>query len=92
MYFMSEGVKNPNAALAGSLDFLHLFGHVCLGLMWARMAKAALEAEGGNAEFFATKLVTGRYYMVRQLPATSMHLARITSGPDTVMTLSAEAF
>ena len=42
MYFMQEGMKNPNNALAGSNDFMHLFGHVCLGLMWARMAKAAL--------------------------------------------------
>ena len=28
MYFMQNGMKNPNAALAGSTDFLHLFGHV----------------------------------------------------------------
>ncbi|MFQ5623996.1 MAG: acyl-CoA dehydrogenase, partial [Paracoccaceae bacterium] len=41
MYFMQNAMKNPNEALAGSTDFMHLFGHVCLGLMWARMAKAA---------------------------------------------------
>ena len=41
MYFMQNGMKNPNAALSGSNDFMHLFGHVCLGLMWAQMAKAA---------------------------------------------------
>ena len=44
MYFMSEGMKNPNNALAGSNDFMHLFGHVCLGLMWARMAETSLRA------------------------------------------------
>ena len=38
--------RTPNAALAGSTDFLHLFGHVCLGYMWARMAKAALGRAG----------------------------------------------
>jgi hypothetical protein len=48
MYFMQEGMKNPNAALAGSYDFMHLFGHVCLGLMWARMARASLEALEGS--------------------------------------------
>ena len=42
MFFMQNGMKNPNAALAGSYDFMHLFGLTCLGLMWARMAKAAL--------------------------------------------------
>ncbi|MCU0855780.1 MAG: acyl-CoA dehydrogenase, partial [Rhodobacteraceae bacterium] len=80
MYFMSNGMRNPNAALAGSYDFMHLFGHVCLGLMWARMAKAALAALDGGAsdrEFYEAKLATGRYYMARQLPATKMHLARI---------------
>ena len=95
MYFMQNGMKNPNNALAGSSDFMHLFGHVCLGLMWARMAKAAtsaLDAGTDDPEFYQNKLVTGRYYMARQLPATGMHLARIESGSDTVMGLNAEAF
>ncbi|WP_127115032.1 acyl-CoA dehydrogenase C-terminal domain-containing protein [Shimia sediminis] len=95
MYFMQNGMKNPNHALSGSNDFMHLFGHVCLGLMWAQMAKAAtsqLAAGAADAAFYETKLATGRYYMARRLPATSMHLARIQSGADTVMALDAEAF
>jgi alkylation response protein AidB-like acyl-CoA dehydrogenase len=87
--FFLQNMKTPNAALAGSTDFLHLFGHVCLGLMWARMAKAAL---AGEDDFHAAKLATGRYYMARQLPATALHLARIQSGADPVMALPAEAF
>ncbi len=89
MFFMQNGMKDPNAALAGSTDFLHLFGHVCLGYMWARMAKAALD---GSEEFHKAKLATGRYYMARQLPATKMHLARIESGAAPVMALAAEDF
>lgn len=95
MFFMSEGMKNPNAALSGSNDFMHMFGHVCLGLMWARMAKAANEALAGGASdeaFYKNKILTGRYYMARQLPATSMHLARIQSGADPVMSLAEAAF
>ncbi len=95
MYFMQNGMTNPNNALAGSNDFMHLFGHTCLGLMWARMAKAAnvaLAAGATDTAFYETKLTTGRYYMARQLPATGMHLARIESGADTVMALDAEAF
>ena len=94
-YFLQNAAKSPNNALAGSTDFLHMFGHVCLGLMWARMAKAALEGLDANADdpaFLETKLATGRYYMARQLPATAMHLARIESGADTVMALEADAF
>ncbi len=95
MYFMAQGVKNPNNALAGSYDFMHLFGHTALGFMWARMAKAAFAAlDGGasDAEFYETKIATGRYYMTRQLPATAMHLARINSGAEPVMALKAANF
>ena len=95
MFFMQNGMKNPNAALAGSYDFMHLFGHVCLGLMWARMAKAAhaaLEAGTSDERFYRAKLATGRFYMTRRLPATALHLARIESGAEPVMALEAEAF
>jgi 3-(methylsulfanyl)propanoyl-CoA dehydrogenase len=95
MYFMQNGMKNPNNALAGSTDFMHMFGHVCLGLMWARMGKAAVDAlaaDASDAEFYETKLATGRYYMARQLPATSLHLTRIETGADTVMALDAANF
>ncbi len=95
MFFMQNGVKTPDAALAGSYDFMHLFGHVCLGLMWARMGRAAMAALAAGAPdraFLEAKLATGRYYMARQLPMTATHLARIRSGADPVMALPAEAF
>ncbi len=95
MYFMAEGMKNPNTALAGSYDFMHLMGHVCLGLMWTRMAKAAFVALDGGAadrDWLEAKIATGRFYMARQLPACAMHLARIESGAEPVMALAAEAF
>ena len=95
MYFMQNGMTNPNNALSGSYDFMHMFGHVCLGLMWARMGKAARAAlaEGtSDAEFYETKLATGRYYMARQLPATALHLTRIQSGAEPVMALEAANF
>ncbi|GAA6199248.1 acyl-CoA dehydrogenase C-terminal domain-containing protein [Aquicoccus sp. SU-CL01552] len=95
MYFMQNGMKNPNNALSGSYDFMHMFGHVCLGLMWARMAKAANAALAGGASdaaFYQTKVMTGRYYMARRLPATALHLRRIESGADTVMGLDAADF
>ncbi len=95
MYFMQNGMKNPNNALAGSYDFMHMFGHVCLGYMWARMglaASKALKDGASDVAFYETKLATGRYYMARQLPDTKMHLARIETGADTVMALEAANF
>ncbi len=95
MYFMQHGTKNPNHALAGSYDFMHMFGHVCMGLMWAKMAKsaqAALDTGSSDTGFYQAKITTGRYYMSRQLCATKLHLARIETGADTVMALTAEQF
>lgn len=95
MYFLQVAGKSPNDALAGSTDFLHMMGHLCLGLMWARMARAALAAlDSGHPDrdFLDAKLATGRYYMARHLPATALHLARIQTGAEPVMALKAEAF
>ncbi|MEP6020897.1 MAG: acyl-CoA dehydrogenase C-terminal domain-containing protein [Paracoccaceae bacterium] len=95
MYFMQNGMKDPNNALSGSNDFMHMFGHVCLALMWAKMAHAAqseLGAGTSDKEFYETKIATGRYYMARQLPATALHLTRIETGAETVMALDAANF
>ncbi|MDP5306133.1 acyl-CoA dehydrogenase C-terminal domain-containing protein [Paracoccus spongiarum] len=95
MFFMERGMSRPDDALSGSTDFLHLFGHVALGFMWARMAVAAtlaLDEENPDEAFYRNKLLTGRYYMQRQLPMTVTHLARIRTGADPVMALHVDAF
>jgi alkylation response protein AidB-like acyl-CoA dehydrogenase len=94
-FLMVEGAKRPDAALAGATDFMHLFGHVAIGLCWAEMAAAArrgLDRGEGDPAFLEAKLVTGRYYMRRLLPETGLRLARIRSGAEPVMELPAEAF
>jgi len=95
MYFLQAGTKNPNAALAGSVDFLHLFGLVCMGLAWTRMAKAAskaLEEGAGDPGYYEAKLATGRFFMARMLPETKLRLARIETGAEPVMDLPAGRF
>jgi Acetyl-CoA dehydrogenase C-terminal like/Acyl-CoA dehydrogenase, C-terminal domain len=94
-WLMQDGLRNPDAALSGSTDLLHLMGHASLGLMWTRMAAAAhadLAAGVGDAAFLQTKLTTGLHYMTRHLPMTGLHLARIQAGGETVMALSPQAF
>jgi len=73
---------------------MHLFGLVALGYMWAQMAKAALGKTGANGSqsFYDNKVVTARFFMERIMPETGAHLARISSGSDTLMALPAEAF
>jgi alkylation response protein AidB-like acyl-CoA dehydrogenase len=96
MWFMQNAMAKPDNAGAGSTDYMHLFGLVALGYMWARIAKVADEqlkaGADGRAEFLETKKVLGRYWMERVMPETAAHLARISSGADTMMALPAEAF
>lgn len=95
MFFMQNGMKNPNAALSGAYDFMNLMGHVCLGLMWVRMARAAYKAidQGdGDKLYLEGKITTAHYYMARQIPACATHLSRIESGAIPVMALPEGAF
>ena len=95
LFFMQHAPKDPDTVLAGSYDFMHLFGHTCIGLMWARMGLAAhkaLKNDPSDAAFYKTKLTTGRYYMSRRLPATALHLRRIESGGAMVMAMNETDF
>ncbi len=95
MLFVEKGMKNPNFALAGATDFLHLFGATALGLMWLRIAKAAdaaLEAGESDVQYYETKLATALFYMTRMLPDALSLSARIAAGEESIMALDAEAF
>jgi acyl-CoA dehydrogenase len=94
MWLMQNGLAKPDNAGAGATDYMQLFGLVTFGYMWARMVKVALDkiAGGDTTPYLTSKLVTGRFFMERMLPATALHLARIQTGSDTTMELPAEAF
>jgi acyl-CoA dehydrogenase len=93
-WLMQNAMTKPDNAGAAATDYLQLFGLVTLGYLWAKMAKVALDkiAASGATPYLSTKLVTGRFFMERMLPETSVHLARIQSGCATTMELAAEAF
>ena len=82
MWLMQNAMGKPENAGAGSSDYMHLFGLVVLGYMWARMVKVAQAkiAAGDTSPHLATKLVTGKFFMERMLPETVAHLARIEAG------------
>jgi len=93
MWFMQNAMAKPDNAGAGSYDFMHLFGLVALGYMWAHMVKAAqARIASGDGEPLKAKLVTGRFFMERLLPETAAHLKRIQAGAGSTMELPAEAF
>jgi len=95
MWFMQNAMAKPDNAGAGSTDYMHLFGLVTLGYMWAKMAKAAqagLAAGDPREDYLKNKLVTAKFYMERIMPETALRKARIETGADTMMELAAEAF
>ncbi|MFM9976362.1 MAG: acyl-CoA dehydrogenase C-terminal domain-containing protein [Beijerinckiaceae bacterium] len=96
MWFMQNAMAKPDNAGAGSHDYMHCLGLVALGYMWVKIAKAAQEklkaGANGSTERMNHKMVTARFFMERMLPETGAHLARITTGAESMMALPAEAF
>ncbi|WP_064709777.1 acyl-CoA dehydrogenase C-terminal domain-containing protein [Rhizobium bangladeshense] len=96
MWFMQNAMAKPDNAGAGSTDYMHLFGLVVLGYMWAKMAKAAEEGlasgDASREDYLKNKLITAKFFMERIMPETALRKARIEAGADTMMELAAEAF
>jgi len=94
MWFMQNAMAKPDNAGAGATDYMHMFGLVALGYMWARIAEAAAAKakSNGAAAPMKAKLVTARFFMERMLPETAAHLARIQTGAASIMELPEEAF
>ena len=93
-FFISNGLKNPNSALAGASDFLHLLGNFCIGFMWAKIAAILFkENEIINENTFQEgKILTGQYYMKNILPKTNYLAKKILSGDKIIMSLNTEQF
>ena len=96
MWFMQNALSNPEQAGAGATDYMHLFGLVALGYMWAKIVIAAqqkLAADAnGAARRFEAKLGAARFFMERMLSETAVQLARIQSGAGAIMAMPAEVF
>jgi alkylation response protein AidB-like acyl-CoA dehydrogenase len=95
MWFMANGIQNPNHVGAGAHSYMHLMGIVATGLMWLRMATAAqkaLAAGGGDTKFLKAKLVTARFFAERVMPDTGALRRKIEGGADAIMALDPEMF
>jgi alkylation response protein AidB-like acyl-CoA dehydrogenase len=95
MWFMQNGMANPNNVGAGAHHYMHIMGIIVLGLQWLRMgkvAKAALDAGAENTAFYETKLVTARYFAERYLPDCGALRRKIEAGSEAMMALDPEMF
>ncbi|MGE3246918.1 MAG: acyl-CoA dehydrogenase C-terminal domain-containing protein [Beijerinckiaceae bacterium] len=95
MWFMQNAMTKPDNAAAGSTDYMHLMGLVAQGYMWiliARAANAKKVADPAQAARMDAKLIAGKFFMERMLPESAAHLARISTGAATMMSMPEEAF
>ncbi|HVR91840.1 MAG TPA: acyl-CoA dehydrogenase C-terminal domain-containing protein [Novosphingobium sp.] len=95
LWFMQNGMANPNNVGAGAHHYMHMLGIVATGLMWLRMAVVAGEALAADATgqaFYAAKQVTARYYGERFLPDAGALRRKIEAGCEAMMALPVEAF
>ena len=95
MWFVANGMQNPNNAGAGAVAYMHLMGITVLGLMWLRMLTAAeaIVASGqGDVPLAEAKRVTARYFAERILPEAGGLRRKIEGGADAIMALEPEQF
>ncbi|MFN5819511.1 MAG: acyl-CoA dehydrogenase C-terminal domain-containing protein [Novosphingobium sp.] len=95
MWFMANGMANPNQVGAGAHHYMHIMGIVALGSQWLRMGNAALSALAsgtGDKAFYEAKLTTARYFGERFCPDAAALRRKIEAGSEAVMALPVEAF
>jgi alkylation response protein AidB-like acyl-CoA dehydrogenase len=95
MWFMQNALAKPDNAGAGATDYMHLFGLVALGHMWAQIARAAharIKDGDPRAEWLKTETEIGEAFVARALPESMLRLARISAGSDGLMKVPAAAF
>jgi len=87
---VTAAMKNPNELGAASNEYLHLFGYVMYGYMWARMMVAAENIT--DEQLKQSKLKTGKFFFSRLLPRIHSLKAAIDSGAEHLYMHSVEDF
>ncbi len=87
MYIAGAGLKNPDDAAAGAVEYQKMFALVALAHGWARQAEIAMGklASGDEKEFYQAKIDTARFFMQKILPQTTSLLQSIVSGSKSMM-------
>jgi alkylation response protein AidB-like acyl-CoA dehydrogenase len=88
-WLMTNGLADPQNALAGATPYLRMAGIVTGGWLLTKSALAAAALgtvdgtdAGFDPEFLAQKLVTARFYATQLLPQAAGLVAAVTAGPS----------
>jgi hypothetical protein len=87
----TEWITQCSSAVASAVavHYLELFGQVCLGWMWTRMAGAA---PGLGSSALYAKVPLARFFLSRLPLETARQLGHMRADLDTVLTLPTTAF
>lgn len=91
-YMLDAGVRDINAAYAGSVPFLLLAGNLLAGWQMARswlLAREQLGRAGADADFLQHKLASSEFYACCILPRTAAQRDAILHGAPSVLALPA---
>lgn len=87
-----DGVKeNRHAVGSASTDFLKLFGIALYTYMWSRMVVIA-DSKKDEAEFYQSKIKTGRFYIQKILPLSKALHQSISNGCESLMSFDVSEF
>ena len=87
-----KAMGNADEVGAAAVDYLRICGHLVFAYFWARMAKVALEKQGGGDTFYVAKLATARFYFAKLLPETASLIRTARAGVKPMMELDAALF
>jgi alkylation response protein AidB-like acyl-CoA dehydrogenase len=94
-WLLEAAGSDDSAAGSVSVNYLMLMGTVVGGWQMARAAVAAvsrLDAGAADREFYATKLITSRFYAEHVMPRTAAYRDSVMAGSETIMALSEQSF
>jgi len=75
---------NQDEVGAAAVDYLRVVGHLMFAYFWARMARVALDRQGGGDPFYQAKLATARFYFAKLLPETAALIRTARAGLPTL--------
>jgi hypothetical protein len=87
-----KAFQNPDEVGAAAVDYLRVVGHLCFAYFFARMARIALDKQGGGDPFYAAKLATARFYFAKLLPETAGLIRSCRAGVAPLMAMEEALF
>lgn len=85
-WLVEQGTRDPDQLGAAATDYLRIFALTTFAWMWLRMIAVSLKNQDGNdADFYRTKIQTGRFFLSRLLPQIHGLNMAVRSGSDLLM-------